>query len=321
MLKPLGPGPSQQSASETFGDLVFCALIVLVLFVLALSIEVSQRVRAASVPVEVVKPEEVATLSPEEIAELSRQLQEQNAVIGKLRNSIEEQRSLVSRQVAALAGEQRFTGAREPADLHLGVDYVRDRFYFVPSRDIEHADKRRSGESDIEYAVRKRIELTAIARRAKFGRGYTLDEAKAIYGAFTQYTEIIPTNDGYESQQSQVGITYSTWLSDKLSLGFDSGAEDSESLVVAAIFKVYANKGPPEESMYPRVTVEVAEGREALVGGVALSARDLRDILISISGRGAMLDLEGIDGPAPEWLREGALTPAGYIGKVPKRPE
>ena len=33
-------------SSDTFADLMFCALVVLVLFVLALAIEISQRVRA-----------------------------------------------------------------------------------------------------------------------------------------------------------------------------------------------------------------------------------------------------------------------------------
>lgn len=321
MLKPLGPSWTSNAASETFGDLVFCALIVLVLFVMALSIEVSQRVRAESVSVKTVEPEDIVELSPEEMAELSQRLQEQQAVIRELRQDLTEQRDRVSGQIAALAGEQRFTGAREPASFSIGVDYIRDRYYFVPSRDMDHADTRQSGETSIVFAVRKRLELSSIARDAKGGRGYTEDEASAIYSAFSQYEEVIPTAKSYRIDRAQIGITYSAWLSDKLSLGIDSGPKESDRVVTASILKVYANPGAPEDSMYPRVAVLVRSNRRVEIGGVELSPRDLRDILVSIGGRGAMIDLIGLDGAAPEWLREGVLVPAGYIGKVPKRPK
>jgi len=321
VLKPLGPPAGSTTASETFGDLVFCALIVLVLFVLALSIEVSQRVRAAEAPVARVDPEAVAKLSPEEIAELSQRLRQQQAAISELREKLRAEKARVSSQVAALSGEQRFTGAREPASFCIGVDYVRERYYFVPSRELNHADKRLSGESTLEYVVRKKRELSTIARNAKRGRSYSPEETIRVYRAFSQYQEVIPENDGYRIETSPIGITYSTWLSDKLTLGIDSDAQASEAIVVGAMQKVYENRGDPKEQMYPQVKLDIREGERVSIGGVDLSARDLRDILVSISGRGALVDLVGIGTTAPEWLREGALIPAGYIGKVPKVPD
>ncbi|QDT68358.1 hypothetical protein MalM25_12800 [Planctomycetes bacterium MalM25] len=321
MLKSLGPNSAPSSVAETFGDLVFCALIVLVLFVLALAIEVSQRVRAAEDPVDVVEPSEVALLSPEDIADLSSQLQLKQAAIEELRDKVRSQSLQVSNQLAALAGEQRFTGAREPASLCMAVDYRKGLYYFVPSRDLEHADTRLSGETSIEYAVRKRLELTSLAEKSLRGRGYKIDEAISLYRSFSQYEEVVPTEVNYRVEQSQIGVTYSTWLSDKISYGTDSRVRDSEAEVVSAILEVYETPGPHEESMYPIVAVHIHEDEHVSVGGVRLSARNLRDILISISGRGAMLDLSGLEGSAPGWLVEGALTPAGYIGKVPKAPE
>lgn len=52
----------------------------------------------------------------------------------------------------------------------------------------------------------------------------------------------------------------------------------------------------------------------------AADSLGVRDILLSLSGRGAMLDLEGYDGRPPEWLVEEVLTPTGYVGKTPKLP-
>ncbi len=94
---------------------------------------------------------------------------------------------------------------------------------------------------------------------------------------------------------------------------------DREAEVVDAILKVYTNKGPERDDMYPSCRLQIDELRQQIsIGGVSMSARDLRDILLSISGRGLLLDMEGYQGSVPKWLYEGALVPAGYVSKTPK---
>ena len=53
---------------------------------------------------------------------------------------------------------------------------------------------------------------------------------------------------------------------------------------------------------------------------IFLSAKDFKDVLLAIGGRGVMLDFTGYTGKAPDWLVENVLTPTGYIGKTPKVP-
>ena len=73
--------------------------------------------------------------------------------------------------------------------------------------------------------------------------------------------------------------------------------------------------------MYPTVEIRVNTANRTLtINGVTLSPKDLKDILLSTGGRGVMLDFVGYQGEAPEWLLEGVLKPAGYVGKTPKAP-
>ncbi len=333
-MKSLNDGyvANHGNSSETFADLMFCALVVLVLFVLALAIEVSERVRAElqaeePAPVEVVEEVELVEMTKEEVAELSRSLQEQASEINALReklaesiNEISQQEKAIASKVAALAGEQRFTGAREPASLNMAYDYSEDRYLFIPARASNHADRRLSGESNVTYASRKTKELVAIALQARMQRQFTLDEATAIYEAFSQYQEVEPTEDSYRIISSDVGITYHVTL-----CGYIAGDTDisdaASQLVVAKLLQVYQSKGLSRDEMYPMVTLNVDEQSRTIdINGVELTASDLKEILLSIEGRGAMLDLEGLSGSPPKWLAEGALTPAGYISKIPKAP-
>ncbi|TWU25076.1 hypothetical protein Pla52o_13730 [Novipirellula galeiformis] len=331
---------SHGNTHETFADLVFCALVVLVLFVMMLAIEVSQRVRAdlAKIeevkPVEVVKVDEVEFLSAEEVAELSERLQKQQTEmkqqrenmlrqqqeIVELRRQITEQESTVKKQMAAMQGEQRFTGLTQPASIGIAYDYGAEKYYFIPSKDVDHADTRVSGESTVEYIKRKTEELVQIAFRARKQRGYTTREMIQIFSAFSQYQEIEPTDSGYDVQTSKLGISYHVML-----CGFIAGdtevSDATEKLIIERILQIYDNGGPESDSMYPRCQIIVDPSTQTVkLNDIELSPRDLRDVLLAFSGRGAMLDFEGYDGPVPQWLNEEVLTPTGYIGKTPKLP-
>jgi hypothetical protein len=306
---------SHSNTHETFADLIFCALIVLVLFVMMLAVEVSQRVRS-SIPAipEVPAVEDVEAMSAEEVAELSKQLKQQESELDKLREQM-------VKQSAALSGEQRFTGAREPASFSIAYDYQDEKFYFVAAKDVEHADRAQSGESPFEFLVRKRTELRLIAARAlRSQRGYTKEEATQLYSAFSKYRQINPDEDGFSVSEEQVGISYHTQLCAMVA-GEDSISDVQEARVVREILEVYQQPGPTLENMYPVVQVTVNEENQTVeVNGVVLLPVQLRDLLLSLGGRGAMIDLLGMNGSAPGWLREQVLVPAGYIGNVPKLP-
>ncbi len=317
-------------SSDTFADLMFCALVVLVLFVLALAIEISQRVRAELVqtdPIEVVEAETVAAMTPEEIEALTKELQDRNHEIdtlkGKLQarvEQIEQQETQVANQMAAMSGEQRFTGARQPASLSIAYDYHEKEFFFVSSRKVDSADRRNSGEGAVEYITRKKTELAQIAVAAADQRGFSLSEAKALYSAFSTYEEVLPDGDSYKIKQSNMGVFYHVLLCAYIAGDNDSG-ELEEQLVTSALSSVWNQRSPKGDDMYPKVTLEVdAKRREIVVNGVTLSPRDLREILLSVDGRGCMLDLVGFTGSPPDWLREEVLVPAGYISGVPKLP-
>lgn len=319
------------SSHETFSDLMFCALIVLVLFILALAIEVSTRVKA-SIPdtvVEVKKVEEVelSTMTKEEVAELSEKLQKQKVKMDEMRQQLKKsvgkmasQRAKVSNQLAAMQGEQRFTGAREPASLSMAYDYNKNTFHFLSGRESNHAEMRNSGESLSEHRLRQMEEHVAIALKARKQRGYSMEEASAIYQAFSTYKEVEPSLHSYDIIDSVVGINYTATLSAYIAGETDLSAS-KKSLVVTKLLEVYDVKGEKSDEMYPRIVFEVdEEKRKITINGVLLSPRDTKEILLSITGRGAMIDLEGLSGTPPRWLTEEVLIPAGYISKTPKLP-
>ena len=319
------------SSHETFSDLMFCALIVLVLFIMALAIEVSTRVKAELgkpvKPIPEVKAVELSTMTKEEVAELSKKLQVQQKQVSqlreKLKNStakIDVQKAKVSNQLAAMSGDQRFTGAREPASLTMAYDYSERKFHFISARESAHAQKRNSGETSLAYGVRKTREYVAIALKTRKQRGYSMEEAMAIYQAFSTYKEVEPSLNSYRVMDSVVGISYTSSLS-----GYIAGDKDLangvEDLIVSKLLAVYAVKGHKSDEMYPKVTLKVdLSKRKVSINGVVLSAQDAKEILLSLDGRGAMIDLEGLAGKPPEWLTEGVLIPAGYISKTPKLP-
>ncbi|MEM7519167.1 MAG: hypothetical protein AAF368_19855, partial [Planctomycetota bacterium] len=165
--------------------------MILLLFVLALAVEVSERVRVDTQPIDVrpIAVETVSSLSAEEVSELTEKLARQQAELDAMRRRLAEQRKAVARERAAVRGEQRLTGAREPAAINVAYDYRRELYYFAPSRDVEQADTKKSGESVLEYVARKRSELQALARRLRLQRGYPLEEMQSIYTAFSKYRE------------------------------------------------------------------------------------------------------------------------------------
>lgn len=320
------------SSHETFSDLMFCALIVLVLFIMALAIEVSTRVKASitNKVVEVDKVEEVdlVTMTKEEVAELSEKLQKQKVEMDEMRQQLKKsagqmatQRAKVSNQMAAMQGEQRFTGAREQASLSMAYDYSKRTFHFLSGRETNHANKQKTGESSSQYRLRQTEEQVAIALKSRKQRGYSMAEASAIYQAFSTYKEVVPSLHSYDIIDSVVGINYAPSLS-----GYIAGDTElsgrKESLVVDKLLEVYKVKGEKSDEMYPRIVLEVdEEKRKISINGVELSPRDTKEILLSITGRGAMIDLEGLSGKPPRWLTEDVLIPAGYISKTPKLPD
>jgi hypothetical protein len=329
---------SHSSTHETFADLVFCALVVLVLFVFTLAVEVSQRVRADIVSKEAVPEvesiENIETLSPEEVRELSEKLQKQQKELESqrqrmlaqetelqdYRQRIASEEAVVANKVAALNGEQRFTGATEPSDLTLAYEYYKDRYIFIRKKEFNHAVTRQSGESTLAFAVRSREEQVALALKARKQRSYTEAEMMSLYVAFSQYRQINPTDSSYDLSTERMGISYGTTLSGYIAGDVDLPGYASEE-VENAVQRVYLKNGPASEAMYPSVTVEVlGNQRSVVINGVELTAKDFKDMLLAIGGRGVMLDFKGYDGPAPKWLVDQVLTPTGYIGKTPKMP-
>ena len=248
---------------ETFADLVFCALIVLVLFVLALAIEVSQRVRAelaSTEPVQVVEEEELETLSKEEVAALSEKLQKQEAEMKQLQQRLQqrnqqiaEQAKTVNNKLAAMNGEQRFTGARQPAAINLAYDYRTEKFYFIPSKEVNHADRMSSGETRLEFAGRKTEELVAIALQARKQRGYSTAETKKIFQAFTKYQEVIPVGDTYRVEKSSASIYYHTTLCGYIA-GDTQVSDTLERLIQLKLLDIEGVERPDGDSMYPTCT-------------------------------------------------------------------
>jgi hypothetical protein len=313
---------SHTSNHETIADLVFNALVVLILFILALSIEVNQRVnaKALSVPPPVKEVERIDSMSPEEVKALANKLRLQQEQIRSLETQLKKNKAKVEKQVAALAGEQRFTGAREPAAFSMAYDYRKELYCFAPSKDVDHADRHLSGESLLEYRTRKIRELADIALRLRRSRGFKQDEAIAIYSALSTYNEVVDSGKGYGLQQTDVSLYYHTLLSEYVVGDVDS-SDISEVLVTSAIYKMGATTGPKWDGIYPTCKCQVDTRRKTInVNGVELSSEDLLGILLSISGRGVVLDFEGYQGEVPTWLYDEVLVPAGYVSKTPKLP-
>jgi hypothetical protein len=327
------------STHETFADLVFCALVVLVLFVVTLAVEVSQRVRATLVEVEEVPkvelPEAFEDLSTDELRELSeamqrqqreleaykQRLQAQNEQIRQMQTRLSEQTAEVANQMAALQGEQRFTGATEPAVLQVAYDYNRDRFVFVRRKEFERAITRRSGESNFEYLARVQTELAELALHCRKQRFFSANEVRRIHAAISQYQEIVPGSRGYTVEDAEIGVNYSSKLSSFI-VGDLELTDAAASEVELAVYQTFDEPGATSEAMYPSLLIEIDPGsRVATVNGVRLQPTELKEFLLAVGGRGLMLDFEGYQGAAPEWLMEEVLIPTGYVGKTPKIPE
>jgi hypothetical protein len=319
---------SHANTHETFADLIFCALVVLVLFIMMLAVEVSQRVRAANVQlVEVEKAEDVTSLNAEEVEELSKRLQQQRAEleaqsreIAQLRQEAAAQAAVVGNRIAALNGEQRFTGATEPAQLLVAYDYRKNRFAFVRRKEFDHATTQLTGESALAFALRRTRELVDLALLTREQRFFTADEASKIYAAFTTYQQINPTRVGYTISTERIGVSYSVGLSAYIAGDQEPPAYAKEE-VEQAVQDNFETTGRDSEAMYPSATVKVLpDVRRIVINDVVLTPREFKDVLLSTGGRGVMLDFEGYDGPAPKWLVEEVLTPTGYVGKTPKLP-
>ncbi len=329
---------SHHSTHETFADLVFCVLIVLVLFVMMLALEVSQRVRAelaSKVDIQIEKVEDIKLLSPDEVAELSERLQKQQSElktqqqqmlqqqerIQELQRHAASQASTVQNKIAALNGERRFTGATEQAGLLVAYEYYKDRFIFIRQKEFSHATTRNTGESDYAYALRQTTELVALALLSRQQRYFTADEASRLYTAFTEYKQINPTEQSYTISTERIAVTYSTGLS-----GYIAGDKDVSASAVreveSAVAANFESTGGESEAMYPAAKALVlVNQKRVIINEVSLSPKDFKDLLLAFGGRGVMLDFEGYDGPAPDWLVEEVLTPTGYIGKTPKLPD
>ncbi|WP_430451447.1 hypothetical protein [Rhodopirellula europaea] len=320
---------------ETFADLIFCALIVLVLFVMTLAIEVSQRVRTkvAAIPeVSVVK--DVASLSAEEVAELSKELQQQKAALESQRSAMLEQqeeirrlgevakkqREKVASHVAALQGEQRFTGATEPSKVLVAYNYRTDKVVFVRQKEFAHATTQKAGESILEYLARSTRELVQLALLSREQRFYSLDEANAIFSAFTEYQQINPTRSSYTITSELISLSYALKLSAFIA-GDEELTDSAEREIELAINRGFRTSAGPSDSMYPSATVTVlVNQKRLLLDGVSMSANEFKDVLLAFGGRGVMLDFEGYAGSPPDWLTKEVLEPTGYIGKTPKVP-
>ena len=319
---------SHHNTHETFADLIFCALVVLVLFVMMLAIEVSQRVRASQIKiVEVEAPEDIKSLSVEEVADLSRRLQKQQAQLEAQSRQMEEMRrqtatqaSAIQNKLAALSGEQRFTGATEPSSILVAYDYKQDRFVFIRRKEFDHATTRTTSESDLEYSIRQTRELVDLALASRKQRFFTAAEANRLYAAFTKYQQINPTDDGYTLSTERINVNYSTGLSGYIA-GDKSISRSAQAAVELAVATNLEMTNGDSDAMYPSAKVKVlVADRMIEINGVTLSPKEFKDLLLSFGGRGAMLDFEGYDGPAPKWLVDDVLTPTGYIGKTPKLP-
>jgi len=329
---------SHGNTHETFADLVFCALVVLVLFVVTLAVEVSQRVRASLISTEVVPVvevvEQIETLTPEEVKELSERLQKQQSEmeaqrrrmanqeqqLQTLRSQVSSQENALVMKLAALAGEQRFTGATEPATLQMAYEYKKDRFIFVRRKEFNNAMTKKSGESDLAFIVRRKSELVDLALLCRTQRYFTVEETKRLYAGFSLYQQINPTENSYAISNEQIGITYGTSFS-----GYIAGDANlpsyAETEIENAINGIFEYIGSESDGMYPSVLVHVnGNDQSVVINGVTLSAKDFKDVLLAIGGRGVMLDFTGYTGKAPDWLVENVLTPTGYIGKTPKVP-
>lgn len=320
---------SHHGTHETFADLVFCVMIVLVLFVMMLALEVSQRIRAERVTdvdvLEVESADNIQELTPEEVADLSERLQKQQVELKQQQQHIEQlqlqvaaQSSQVQNKIAALNGEQRFTGATEPASLQMAYNYRKHRFYFVRSKEFHEATTRKSRESDLAFLIRLRKELSLLAQMCERQRNYTLDEAKRIFAAFTEYQQINPNESGYTVSSETITVNYSVLFSAVLS-GDDQTPDYAEDVIVGEVLKVYEQPLDDSDAMYPSARITVAaHQKRIIINGVSLSPKEFKDLLLAFGGRGVMLDFEGYDGSAPDWLIEEVLTPTGYIGKTPK---
>jgi hypothetical protein len=331
MMKSLSDNyiSSHGNSHETFTDLVFCTLVVLVLFVLALAVEVSHKHRYLSEGA--LAAEEIDAMTNDEIASLMQELGEQKVRIKEAQASLEsseaklaEQKAFYDRQMAQLAGQHRFTGSREPATMHLAYDHRFDRFYFLPALKVTNALRSNSEESSWEFDKRKQAEFRTIANAAKSQRSYTLDEARDIYSSFSQYQIVTGVDDSFVSETEQIAITYVLALCSAIS-GDGQLPPEAAARIQQRMRQVVTRPGKPCDTLYPVCSLSVASNavsKHAIkLSDTELRPVDARTILLALEGRPAIIQVEGLEGPTPNWLVNRVLNPTGHILKSPWLPE
>ncbi len=91
--------------------------------------------------------------------------------------------------------------------------------------------------------------------------------------------------------------------------------------VESAISEVMRVECPESDEMFPGCSLKVdVDAKSIDLNGIALSPENLRGILLSVQGRGMLLNFSGYEGVPPQWLVDDVLLPTGYISKLPKIP-
>ena len=316
------------NSHETFTDLVFCTLVVLVLFVLALAIEVGHKHRyltegaLAAEEIHAMSEEEIATLM-QELGEKKVEIEETQSELKKTQSELAKKQALYDKKIKQLRGQHRYTGSRQPATMHLAYDYRFDRFYFLPATEVTLSLRSRADESTWDFGQRKRNELRRIAGKAKTHRSYTLAEIQDIFSAFSRYHVVKQAGESFNDETEQIAITYVFEICAAIS-GDEQLPSAAMTKIQERMRQVVSRPGPGLETMFPVCRATVIDEVESVglrMSQTVVDPDEARSILLSLEGRPAVLELQGCEGHVPTWLVEKILQPTGHVLRTPWLPE
>ena len=331
------------TSSDTFADLMFCALIVLVLFVLSLSVEVSQRVRGSSNPqiaqqfsatidklnkLNIDLMEESKQLRGayeslhrdyDDLAATNTLLADKAEAIARdalvqAQNAEVQNRDLKKMQLSKTAS-QRVYGSRAIAYIAVAYDHDHDRFYFVSTSRVEELMVGDLNLSAFEKLLLDQQRIDSLVESLKQQRGYSLQEFSKIFLTFSNYLAVMM--DSTIAEQS-IGVQFASTLEEEITSS--TITHEQRKAHLESINKLLKSRRLTGEGMLPRALLRFDNQRRVVsLGDVMMTASEAVDVFRSVGGRGAEIVFDD-NIEIPDWIKDEVLIPSGYIDglSIPK---
>lgn len=315
---------------EMFGDLMFNALVLTLLFVTVLSLLVNGRINEESAAVT-----KLASAS-----ELNLKLKTENQTLISGADAVRAENRQLQQQVTAAREARRNRRIIGSATLpqffflqHVSEDGTTK---FVPVAAVHGLRASLSGTDDQKQLNQNQMDLLKKVEKDCFvgARKYTTSEFTRLLSALSFYRREVHSREGVliRTEQGIVGGVHlevcSRYVSNVMSkqtgkyFTFESAVNIRRQIDSVDRMRKLCHPTPrPAKGRTPTLACIVSRDREAVsVGGVSLSASDFYHFLSALSGV-VELDFQDDHTNLPEWLHRKVLNRTGFSFRADREAE